>query len=189
MLHRPYGKLRIRPKSSRSRVFLEGQQRIALRRTTHGADGVQQATFEFVLGNHEAAAVLSQRPLRGFALSTPALASDIGLSAVNIFPCHVTIQRALLPRDPVTADIYPFNILPPSATISAPSVQGTWRFGDNEVAVAGRFRLKSADAVRDALLYGVGVGYGSPWLFGVALRSGAVRPLPADHTPSRVVSR
>ncbi|WP_429444528.1 hypothetical protein [Paraburkholderia sp. WC7.3g] len=89
----------------------------------------------------------------------------------------------------MTADIYPFNILPPSATISAPSVQGTWRFGDNEVAVAGRFRLKSADAVRDALLYGVGVGYGSPWLFGVALRSGAVRPLPADHTPSRVVSR
>jgi LysR family transcriptional regulator, regulator for bpeEF and oprC len=57
----------------------------------------------------------------------------------------------------------------------------TWHFRDTEVTVGGRLRVNSPDAVHEAVLSGIGVGYGPFWLFEDALRSGAVTLLLHDH--------
>jgi LysR family transcriptional regulator, regulator for bpeEF and oprC len=57
----------------------------------------------------------------------------------------------------------------------------TWHFRDSHVGVSGRFRVNSPDGVLEAVLDGIGIGYGPFWLFEHALRSGAVILLLRDH--------
>ncbi|GGA09774.1 LysR family transcriptional regulator [Dyella caseinilytica] len=53
----------------------------------------------------------------------------------------------------------------------------TWRFQDGDVSVTGRFRVNSPDAVREAVMAGIGVGYGPRWLFEEGLKRGQLRLL------------
>jgi LysR family transcriptional regulator for bpeEF and oprC len=61
------------------------------------------------------------------------------------------------------------------------SSAGTWHFRDTEVSVTGRLRVNSPDAVREAVLQGIGVGYGPLWLFEDALRTGSARLILRDY--------
>ncbi|WP_343218370.1 LysR substrate-binding domain-containing protein [Luteibacter aegosomatissinici] len=62
----------------------------------------------------------------------------------------------------------------------------TWRFNDTEVPVSGRLRVSSPEAVRDAVMAGVGVGYGPQWLFADGLRSGHLVMLLTENEASPV---
>jgi LysR family transcriptional regulator, regulator for bpeEF and oprC len=53
----------------------------------------------------------------------------------------------------------------------------TWSFRGAEVAVTGRFRVDSPDAVCEAVSRGMGIGYGPLWLFEDALRGGQLKVL------------
>ncbi|MFC3650252.1 LysR family transcriptional regulator [Dyella humi] len=57
----------------------------------------------------------------------------------------------------------------------------TWHFRDAEVPVAGRLRVNSPDAVRQAVNAGLGVGYGPRWLFEEGLKRGQLRLLLSKH--------
>jgi LysR family transcriptional regulator, regulator for bpeEF and oprC len=61
------------------------------------------------------------------------------------------------------------------------SSRATWHFRDSHVSVNGRFRVNSPDGVLEAVLDGIGIGYGPFWLFESALRSGALTLLLRDH--------
>lgn len=47
-----------------------------------------------------------------------------------------------------------------------------WRFADAEIAVTGRFRVNSPQAVREAAMAGLGVAHGPSWLFEDGLKQG-----------------
>lgn len=57
----------------------------------------------------------------------------------------------------------------------------TWRLRDAEIAVSGRFRVNSPDAVSAAVTAGLGVGHGPAWLFEEGLSSGRLQLILADH--------
>ena len=67
----------------------------------------------------------------------------------------------------------------------------TWRFRDAEVPVSGRLRVNSPDAVREAVIAGLGVGHGPAWLFEGGLKSGALQRIlledTAPHVPVQIV--
>ena len=52
------------------------------------------------------------------------------------------------------------------------STGALWRFAETEVAVSGRLRVSSPQAVRDATMAGLGVALGPSWLFEEGLRTG-----------------
>ena len=51
----------------------------------------------------------------------------------------------------------------------------TWRFRDTEIPVSGRLRVNSPDAVRAAVIAGLGVGHGPAWLFDEGLKTGRLK--------------
>jgi len=57
-----------------------------------------------------------------------------------------------------------------------------WPFKDGEVAVSGRLRVDSLEAVRRAMLDGIGIAYLPSWMIGEALRSGQVKALLSEQT-------
>lgn len=57
----------------------------------------------------------------------------------------------------------------------------TWRFKNVDVPVSGRLRASSPEAVRDAVVAGVGIGYGPAWLFAAGLESGRLKRLLPDY--------
>jgi DNA-binding transcriptional LysR family regulator len=61
-----------------------------------------------------------------------------------------------------------------------------WRFRETQVPVSGRLRVNSPEAVREAVIAGVGIGYGPRWLFEEALRNGHLRVLLSEHAAAPV---
>ena len=65
-----------------------------------------------------------------------------------------------------------------------------WRFegpdGAVTVPVTGRFRTGSSEAMREAVLAGVGVAFASAWIFGEELASGQVRSVLRQFQTERV---
>lgn len=53
----------------------------------------------------------------------------------------------------------------------------SWRFRDGEVAIRGSLKSNTLDGVYQAVIDGVGIGYGPLWMFEDAVRSGAVKLL------------
>ena len=58
----------------------------------------------------------------------------------------------------------------------------TWRFRDTEVAVSGRLRVNSPEAVRESVNAGLGIGHGPEWLFAEGLKNGNLQLLLTGHT-------
>ena len=58
---------------------------------------------------------------------------------------------------------------------------GAWSFRSGDIAVTGRLKVNSIDAVYRAVHDGLGIGYGPYWLFEDAIRDGSVRVVLADH--------
>jgi LysR family transcriptional regulator, regulator for bpeEF and oprC len=50
-----------------------------------------------------------------------------------------------------------------------------WRFRDGEIAVSGRLRVNSPQAVQEAVNAGVGIAHGPKWLFQAGLESGSLK--------------
>lgn len=61
-----------------------------------------------------------------------------------------------------------------------------WTFRDQDVAINGRLRVNSTDAILQAVVDGLGIGYGPLWLFEEQLRSGKMRLLLTEHAPAPV---
>jgi DNA-binding transcriptional LysR family regulator len=61
------------------------------------------------------------------------------------------------------------------------SGSGNWPFSTGEVHVAGRLRLNSLDAIRRAVLGGMGIGYLPSWMLAAELGRGELRPVLADY--------
>ena len=55
------------------------------------------------------------------------------------------------------------------------STGAVWRFAETEVAVSGRLRVNSPQAVREAALAGLGIALGPSWLFDEGLRTGRLQ--------------
>lgn len=62
----------------------------------------------------------------------------------------------------------------------------TWRFRDAEIPVSGRLRVNSPDAVREAVIAGLGVGHGPSWLFEEGLKSGSLQRILLEHAAPTV---
>ena len=62
----------------------------------------------------------------------------------------------------------------------------TWRFRDTEVAVSGRLRVNSPEAVRELVNAGLGIGHGPEWLFEEGLKNGNLQLLLTGHTAQPV---
>ncbi len=62
---------------------------------------------------------------------------------------------------------------------------GGWPFRDGEVHVTGRLRMNNLEAVRQAVLQGIGIGYLPSWMVADELRSGVVVALLTDHAAGR----
>jgi DNA-binding transcriptional LysR family regulator len=56
-----------------------------------------------------------------------------------------------------------------------------WTLGDEQIAVRGRYRVNSYEAVRAAVLADLGIGYIPEWMFEQELRDGTVKGLLADY--------
>lgn len=61
-----------------------------------------------------------------------------------------------------------------------------WPFRDGTVAVDGRLKVNSPDGIYEAVVNGLGVGYGPLWMFEPQLRSGAVRLLLGEYAAAPV---
>lgn len=57
-----------------------------------------------------------------------------------------------------------------------------WRFRDCEIPVSGRLRVNSPEAVRAAVMAGLGVGHGPAWLFDEGLKSGRLKLILQGHS-------
>lgn len=62
----------------------------------------------------------------------------------------------------------------------------TWHFRDTEVAVSGRLRVNSPEAVRELVNAGLGIGHGPEWLFEEGLKNGNLQLLLTGHTAQPV---
>ncbi|WP_322015823.1 LysR family transcriptional regulator [Paraburkholderia sp. J12] len=62
----------------------------------------------------------------------------------------------------------------------------TWRLSDQEVAVSGRLRVNSPQAVQEAVRSGVGIAHGPRWLFEAGLTDGSLRLLLSEYVPPLV---
>ena len=76
------------------------------------------------------------------------------------------------PRDLGTHDCIVYSLL---------STGAVWRFADTEVDVTGRLRVNSPQAVRDAVMAGLGIALGPSWLFDEGLRTGRLRRVLVGH--------
>jgi DNA-binding transcriptional LysR family regulator len=56
-----------------------------------------------------------------------------------------------------------------------------WTFGDTQVAVKGRFRVNSPEAIRAAVLDDLGIGYVPIWMVAKELQEGSVKALLTDY--------
>lgn len=61
-----------------------------------------------------------------------------------------------------------------------------WRFRDVEIPVSGRLRVNSPEAVRTAVMAGLGVGHGPAWLFDEGLKSGRLKLILQGHSAPSV---
>lgn len=66
-------------------------------------------------------------------------------------------------------------------TLLAGQARG-WPLKDGEVQVSGRLRLNSLEAIRRAVLAGMGIGYLPAWMVAEHLRSGRLRAVLSDYT-------
>lgn len=82
-----------------------------------------------------------------------------------------------VPSDLVNHDCVIYTLLASGAT---------WRFKDAEIAVAGRLRVNSPEASREAVCAGLGIGQGPAWLFEEGLRSGHLMTLLDEFSASPV---
>ncbi|MFG6416495.1 LysR family transcriptional regulator [Roseateles sp. DC23W] len=62
----------------------------------------------------------------------------------------------------------------------------TWRLRDVDIPVSGRLRVNSPDAVRAAVIAGLGVGHGPAWLFDEGLKSGRLKFILTGWSPPAV---
>lgn len=76
------------------------------------------------------------------------------------------------PQDLVGHDCILYSLL---------STGAVWRFAETEIPVAGRIRVNSPQAVREAVMAGLGVAQGPAWLFGEGLTTGRLRRLLTGH--------
>jgi DNA-binding transcriptional LysR family regulator len=56
-----------------------------------------------------------------------------------------------------------------------------WPFSDGEVQVRGRMRVNNLEAIRRAVLDGIGIAYLPSWMVWDQVRDGSLRVLLADH--------
>jgi LysR family transcriptional regulator for bpeEF and oprC len=61
------------------------------------------------------------------------------------------------------------------------STGATWRFRDGEVAVSGRLRVNSPEAIQEFVNAGLGVAQGPEWLFKKGLKDGNLQLLLSDY--------
>lgn len=62
----------------------------------------------------------------------------------------------------------------------------TWRLRDGDIPVSGRLRVNSPDAVRAAVIAGLGIGHGPAWLFEEGLQSGRLQFILTGHSAPAV---
>ena len=63
---------------------------------------------------------------------------------------------------------------------------GSWQFRDGEIAVSGRLRVNSPQAVQEAVTTGVGIAHGPRWLFEAGLKDGNLQLLLQGYEPPPV---
>lgn len=56
-----------------------------------------------------------------------------------------------------------------------------WPFRDGEVPVRGRMRVNNLEAIRRAVLDGIGIAYLPSWMVWDQVRDGSLRVLLSDH--------
>lgn len=59
----------------------------------------------------------------------------------------------------------------------------TWSFRDGDIAVSGRLRVNSPQAVQESAHAGLGIAYGPQWLFEAGLKSGALQRVLRGYEP------
>jgi DNA-binding transcriptional LysR family regulator len=66
------------------------------------------------------------------------------------------------------------------------STGAVWRFAETEVPVTGRIRVNSPQAVREAVLAGLGIALGPSWLFDEGLETGHLKRVLTGYEASPV---
>ena len=66
------------------------------------------------------------------------------------------------------------------------SAGASWLFSDGEVAIKGSLKSNTLDGVHQAVIDGLGIGYGPLWMFEDAVRRGHVKLLLTDFSPQPV---
>jgi LysR family transcriptional regulator for bpeEF and oprC len=79
------------------------------------------------------------------------------------------LTRRGVPRDP--DDLHGHDCI----VYTLLSSGNAWRFRGGEIAVSGRLRVNSPQAVQEAVNAGVGIAHGPKWLFEAGLESGALQ--------------
>ena len=62
----------------------------------------------------------------------------------------------------------------------------TWHLRDGEIAVSGRLRVNSPQAVQEAVGLGIGIAHGPRWLFEAGLQDGSLQLLLGEYSPPPV---
>ncbi|CDG80880.1 substrate binding domain-containing protein [Janthinobacterium agaricidamnosum] len=62
----------------------------------------------------------------------------------------------------------------------------SWLFSDGEAVIRGSMKSNTLDGVHQAVIDGLGIGYGPLWMFEDAVRSGDVKLLLTDFSPKPV---
>jgi DNA-binding transcriptional LysR family regulator len=66
------------------------------------------------------------------------------------------------------------------------SAGASWLFSDGEAVIKGSLKSNTLDGVYQAVIDGLGIGYGPLWMFEAAVRSGDVKLLLTDFSPQPV---
>lgn len=61
-----------------------------------------------------------------------------------------------------------------------------WRFRDTEIPVSGRLKVNSPDAVRSAVMAGLGIGHGPAWLFDEGLKANRLKLILTEYSAPAV---
>ncbi len=115
------------------------------------------------------------------------VARKIGSSRRIVVATEACIEAHGEPQHPADLERMPCIVFTGASTPNAWVFEG--EEGQITVPVGGRFRSDNGEAVREAVLAGLGFALLPTWYFGVEVTSGALRPVLSDwHPPATPIS-
>jgi LysR family transcriptional regulator for bpeEF and oprC len=171
-LHNPQGLLRVAcPTALGTEVLIDALPAFMAR--------FPDIELEFMLGDKliDLIAEGVDVAIRGGALKDSALrARRVGTSERVCLASAVYLGKHGVPREP--SDLLQHQCI----IYTLLAGHGGWPLRDGDVAVQGRLRVNSLEAVRRAVRADVGIGYLPSWMVIDELRSGSLQAVLGDHT-------